>query len=140
MNDIHNNVKVGDHLFSTCGQNIAGTIVAINIDMMRADIIMYCGSDCFGTMDDEDESEVQRKFLNTPLLARDIKIDQFLDVDYDWYEIGIQFNTPWSGCNRCVSSFWIQSNTGNDFAYSNMKCWNVGDPLPEDYSKYAVLM
>jgi hypothetical protein len=138
-----NKISIGDHLYSTCDDDIAGTVVDLNDVDMTIDFIMYNGSNCF--IDDDSEiSFLEHKFVNVPLYAPDVLVDYLYKLDDDVnedFKLAIQLKPVWGGCNRCTASFWILNKNAVDPYYKDMmnNLWAFGQPLPQDYNKYLIL-
>jgi hypothetical protein len=141
-----NDISIGDYLYSTCGADIAGTIVNINDVDFTIDMIMYDGSNCFIDNDNDTEiSELGKRFVNVPLYADNIPVDHLWEIEFNYnnsFKLGIQLKPNWRGCNRCTASFWVMKKEVEEEYYKDMieyNFWKPGQPLPQDYTKYLIL-
>lgn len=110
------NSLIGKYLYSTCAAEVFGQIVGVDAQTNTADIYIFKFTEVITSALEDLEYEntydaINAKYGCRPCIAKSIKVDDCSFERPSQYSdcVGaISLDTPWDGCYRCVSSFWLQ--------------------------------
>lgn len=116
------NLTDNDYLWSSCGADVFGRVLKVNYDTQpqSIDLIVYQFEDLldvdFAPNQFRDGVIVHNVPIEFMYHLEGLKDDNFYGGKLTGY--GVQLNTAWDGCNRCVASFQLMREP--DFARINL--------------------